>query len=866
MGFVYAGIMQAMLTNPFRRLAALGWSRGVVALAAGGLLALVLIPVVVAQSRRQLPPSNQQVGARLFNEGKYDDVVSTLEKVEPKDPTTVAWMARALNARGKYQEAEALLRPVAERSPLSDAALELALHYQTFARPEAGPMFQRLSNAAVTASTPQDLARAARALRALNEPQQASNVYRDAAGLGQRDPVINTAWGEVFLENRGVNAKAEALKSFQLATTVDPTYVPALVGMARALEDENPPRAVEAAQAALKINPNSVEAHVFLAAKAIDSGKRDEGKKALERALEVNPQGLAARSLIAALAYVEDRKVDFDAEVARVLAIAPKHGEVFRVAGEMAAANYRFEDAAALTRRALELEPQNPRALADLGVHLLRTGDEAGARASLESAFKRDGYDFVTKNLLDMMDTLDTFVTAKDGDIILKMHKDEAPLLQEYAMSLSKQALATLSKRYGNLSIQGPILVEMFNKHDDFAVRNVGLPGMIGALGACFGRVVTLDSPRARPPGDFQWEATLWHELAHVVTLQMSKQRVPRWLTEGISVYEETLARPEWGRGQDLEFMQMLNAGQILKLADLNSGFTDPRMISMAYFQASLLVEHLVAQFGDDALHKLLRAYGEGMDGDAALKSAMDTDFQKLQVTFDFFIDKRYGAMRKALMTEKGVDLQRMPLPALKDYLAQHPESYPAHMALGTALRRSGAQDDAIPLFEKAAALVPLGRGPGSPHAQIAQIAAAKKDTARALTALREVVKYDFDNLDAARQLIDVLKETGVKDSTQLERAYQRIVALDPFDQAAHTALGQFAMQRNDFDAASREFRAVLATNPVDRAAAHTDLAESYFKGGKRPEARKQTLAALEIAPSYERAQDLLLELAEDRK
>ena len=95
---------------------------------------------------------------------------------------------------------------------------------------------------------------------------------------------------------------------------------------------------------------------------------------------------------------------------------------------------------------------------------------------------------------------------------------------------------------------RGPILIEIFPKHDDFAVRNVGLPGMIGALGACFGRVVTMDSPQARPPGEFQWEATLWHELAHVITLQMSNQRVPRWLTEGISVYEEKRARPEWGR------------------------------------------------------------------------------------------------------------------------------------------------------------------------------------------------------------------------------------------------------------------------------------------------------------------------------
>ena len=94
--------------------------------------------------------------------------------------------------------------------------------------------------------------------------------------------------------------------------------------------------------------------------------------------------------------------------------------------------------------------------------------------------------------------------------------------------------------------------------HDDFAVRNLGLPGMIGALGACFGRVVTMDSPKARPPGEFSWQATLWHEIAHVITLQMSKQRVPRWLTEGISVYEEAQARPEWGRDMEVPFAAAL--------------------------------------------------------------------------------------------------------------------------------------------------------------------------------------------------------------------------------------------------------------------------------------------------------------------
>ena len=123
-----------------------------------------------------------------------------------------------------------------------------------------------------------------------------------------------------------------------------------------------------------------------------------------------------------------------------------------------------------------------------------------------------------------------------------------------------------------------------------------------------------------------------------------------------------------------------------------------------------------------------------------------------------------------------------------------------------------------------------------------------------------------MSNLDAARQLAELLRQSGVSDAAQLEPVLRRVVAIDPFDQDAHGALGRFAMTRNDFESASREFRAVLALAPVDQAAAYTDLAESYFRGGKRSDARRQTLAALEIAPSYERAQDLLLQLTEDRR
>src|SRR6185295_16638146 len=166
------------------------------------------------------------------------------------------------------------------------------------------------------------------------------------------------------------------------------------------------------------------------------------------------------------------------------------------------------------------------------------------------------------------------------------------------------------SKRYA-FKPQGPFLIEIFPRHDDFAVRIAGLPGMVGARGVCFGRVVALDSPNVARTGNskFQWEATLWHELAHVITLQMSNHRIPRWLTEGISVYEEKKARSEWGREMDVTFAGMLNRGETLKLKDLNSAFTNPKTISLAYYEASLLVEHIVNAYGDAGLRKLVRAY-----------------------------------------------------------------------------------------------------------------------------------------------------------------------------------------------------------------------------------------------------------------
>jgi tetratricopeptide (TPR) repeat protein len=826
-------------------------------------IALVLLglPIVTATAQGPRRPSQpMQAAIRALMEGRFDEVDIVTAKLDQADPDVIAVKARAAIARGRYEQAEAMLRTAVPLAPTSEAALQLGLLLQMLGHADATMVLERVALLAGRSPDPTEIARGARAHRALGRLRDAEAALQVADRGATSDPALDTAWGELFLQTE---QNDKALSSFQAALETDPRWTPALLGAMQAIADDNPPQAVALAKKALEINPSSVDAYVFLAAQATDADKRPEGRQLLQKALAINPSSLDAHTLLAAMAYVEDKKSEYESEVAKTLAISPKYGEVYRVTGQFAASNYRFDEAVTLTRQALALDPDNARALTDVGTHLLRTGDEPAARTALERSFKLHPYSVVTLNLLRMMDKLDTFDTFRDGDLIFRMPKGEVPVLREYIVALSNKALDEFSKRY-QFTVKGPILIEMFDVHDDFAVRNVGLPGMVGALGACFGRVVTMDSPKALPPGSFQWEATLWHELAHVVTIQMSNSRIPRWLTEGISAFEEKRARPEWARGQDFEYATLLARGETIKLPELNAAFTNPRTISLAYFEAALLVEHLVELYGDDGLAKLVRAYAQGIDTDAALKSALATDFGTLQTSFNQFNDRLFGKITPALKAgAKDEELQTMPLAVLRAHAAETPGSFAGQMALARALLKEDQVDEAQQAFERAAALVPVARGPGSPHAQLAAIALSKNDRDRAITELQALLAVDFDNIDAARQLASLLRAAGVSDPAKLRPVFERIAAVDPFDADAHATLGRLAMQRSEPDIAAREFRTVIALGPVDRAAAITDLAESYLKGGRKADAKKQTLAALEIAPSYERAQRLLLQLVE---
>jgi tetratricopeptide (TPR) repeat protein len=769
------------------------------------------------------------------------------------DPVVVK--ARAAINTGQYAEAEALLKPLAAKAPDGEAALELGLFYDMMGRTdESRALLRRIADLQVGPRTsPVEYARLGRAARALGEFQLANDAYRLATEKAPKDPSLHTGWGELFLQ---VHDNAEAAKSFQDALEADGKWIPALVGMAQTLVDVNPPGAEKAIEQALSLDPNIVDAHLLKAQLELDKSNREAAKASIAKAKSINPNSLDALAWSGAVAYIEDRQADLQQEASAALKINPRFAGAYRIPAELAAANYRFEEAVALSRKALGIDPNDVRTLSALGVQLLRTGEEEEARQVLEKSFAIDKFDRTTFNLLTMLDSLEKFEVITEGNVVFKSHPSETPVMREYVGPLALHALDVFSKKYDFVP-KGPILVEMFPKHDDFAVRTVGLPGMIGALGACFGRVVTLDSPKARPPGDFNWAPTLWHELAHVMTLQLSKQRVPRWLTEGISTYEEKLGSPAWGREGELSFVAAYGQNEHMSLRELNAAFQDPEKISLAYYEASILTEHIVNKYGMGGLRKLLVTYGEGLEGEAALKAGLGVDIDTLQAEFDQLLNKKYGTIVKALRPPKELEPGKG---NPESVAAAFPDSFQAQVSLGEYLRKAGRIDEAFKVLERAAEMVPMATGHSSPRSIMAQMAVERNDPTRAISELEKLLEYENTDVAAVRLLLKQYEATKAPPA-KLMSAYERIAQLDPFDAANHTALGRLKMQAGDPRPAVREFRAAIAAQSLDPAAAQTDLAEAYLATGDKAQARRAALAAIEVAPGYPRAQEILLKV-----
>jgi len=196
----------------------------------------------------------------------------------------------------------------------------------------------------------------------------------------------------------------------------------------------------------------------------------------------------------------------------------------------------------------------------------------------------------------------------------------EAGVYGDRVVALLERAFEKLTVKYG-FKPTSPTVVEIFPDQKDFAVRTFGVPGGDGYLGVCFGRVITAPSPASPRATGHSWEATLWHEFTHTITLSITHNRMPRWLSEGISVHEEQQANSAWGQRFRPQHAARLLSGECTPVDEMSNAFRSGggADLDFAYFQAGLIVDWMVSKSGMEGLKGLLADLSQGAEINASI-------------------------------------------------------------------------------------------------------------------------------------------------------------------------------------------------------------------------------------------------------
>jgi tetratricopeptide (TPR) repeat protein len=676
----------------------------------------------------------------------------------------------------------------------------------------------------------------AEALWKAHDYEGANAAFRELVKAHPNNPDYKVRWGRLYLDRF---QPQDAAQLFAEALAIKKDHAGALVGLALVAADDFEGKAVALAEQALAADPKLIEARVLLARLALEDNDPARAAEQADKALDISANALDAMAIHASIDWLNDNT---DTPwIGRILAKNPHYGHAYELAGHFFVINRRYEEGIAYYRKAVAIEPGLWSAHSQLGVNLMRLGFEEEARAQLEACYAQGYKDPATVNTLRLLDSYKNFVTYRTDNTILKLHKKEAELLRPYFEAELKRALATYEKKYG-FKLDRPVQLEVYPDHEDFAVRTLGMPGL-GALGVTFGYVVAMDSPSGRKPGDFHWASTMWHELSHVYVLSATHHRVPRWFTEGLAVYEETAASPDWGDRLDPHVIAAIQQKKLLPVAELDRGFvhpTYPAQVVVSYFQAGRICGFIARKWGYDKLLAMMHDFSAntttpqviekelGMrpeEFDEKFLAAIDAETKTVVNGFD---DWKKGMKEVAMLAQSGENDQ--------------------------VIRKSQAISDIYPEFVE----------PGNLYELRANAFLALDDKPDAIAELEHYAKIGGRSPETLKKLASLEVEAG--QPAAAAATLNRLNYINPMDGELHRRLGGLWLAENNIDGAIREYQAVLAWNPVDPAASHFDLAKAYRRANRPDDARDQLLLALETAPGYRPAQKMLLELSQSEQ
>ncbi len=725
----------------------------------------------------------------------------------------VVLRARADLMRGRFEDARKRLAPTVDRLDY-EARVLLGIALQSLGRREEA--FQVLDAMADDynddrVTTARDLMWLGMGLMMTDYPKNAHRVFKESVSLEPSDDA-KLAWAELYLSKYDYRAANPLFKEV-LAKT--PTNLRAAVGLARvAIESDRAfSEASDLLVARVEKHPECVPCQNVLALVDLHNERAEAARTRLEStSLKTAPTDPEALALLGATYYLMDDVVGYRAAEKRALAVNPRAASFYTTVADHAEREHRYVEAIELLEKALSLDPDNSAALSMLGTGYSRTGADDKAKTTLALAFEADPFNVRTYNLLthfyDKVDKLFTWVDA--SPMRVRVDKREAPVLGAVVPPLLIEAEKALSKKYG-FSPRLPMHIEIFADTQTFAVRSTGLPGL-AAHGICFGHVITARSPSA---GNFNWAEVLWHELAHVYHIQLSRGRVPRWFTEGMAVYESTEGRPSWEREQDRELLSALRAKKLRGVEDFNLAFTQARTIGdilVAYYHAFYVARFIHVEWDFARARRMVALWGDKKKTPEVFATALDVTPAEFDTRFFKWLEDELGYLERAYPWELSADhiTRADAMLAAPDGLSA-PDKAAAAMLLFSRGDHAGAEKLATAALESGD--LPLARHVRG-MANLAKARGTKDDGALA------AAKADFEHLRKASR-------AGVEDLSALAHIAERegdlrrassflseAVALDPKDERTHRNLvAMFDKLELDEEA----YRARIALMRVDQ-------------------------------------------------
>jgi tetratricopeptide (TPR) repeat protein len=667
----------------------------------------------------------------------------------------------------------------------------------------------------------------------LGQWEQAKQEFETAVGQPGSPALWRVRYGMLFHERFN---DQDAVNLFNEALKMDPQNAQAYLGLAMVGADGFDEKAPEYAAKAIALDPKLVEAHEFMANLALEDAKQDAAVTEANAALALSPDALDAMAVLAAADLLADKGADADAWLVKMNGVNSGYGAGYAIVAENLVLNRRYPEGVAYYRKAVEADPKDWGARSQLGINLMRMGQQDEARKELELSYNNGQTDKATVNSLRLLDSYKNFVATKDDTTNVLLWNTEVDLLRPYFEEQLHKAIAIYSAKY-KMKLSGPVQLEVYPNHEDFAVRTMGMPGL-GALGVTFGDVVAMDSPSGRKPGDFNWGATMWHEMSHVFILSATNYRVPRWFTEGLAVHEEGQVDPRWANRLTPDVVAAIRGTKLLPVRRLDQGFIFPEypdQVIVSYYQGGTICDYISERWGNDALLGMVHSFAALKTTPEAIEVNLHESPEQFDKDYALWLDKRVGA------TVANFDKWHDQLKAL------------------VKMAEAKDNDAVVVNAPTVIQLYPEYVEDANAYEFLAAAQMAKGNRQAAAVALSAYERMGGESPDALKKLAGLQEELG--DTKDAAATLEQLNFIYPADEDLHRRLGGLLLAQNDDAGAVREYSAVLAMKPLDIASAEFDVARAYYAAGNKGKAEESVLASLEAAPGFKPAQKLLLEI-----